>query len=119
MEKHWTGAVKLPLSPSLLAATEARLEGEGRRFAWESVKPGSRFGYLWIGSIPKDKRPRCGAKTRKGTPCKARALDWSERCKLHGGASTGPKTQEGRARIAESNRRRAEQRRAQKSGASG
>ena len=33
----------------------------------------------------------CGAKTRKGTPCKKKALHNSGRCKLHGGLSTGPK----------------------------
>lgn len=39
----------------------------------------------------------CGAKTRKGTPCKALALR-NGRCKFHGGMSTGPKTPEGKAR---------------------
>lgn len=42
---------------------------------------------------------RCGAQTRAGTPCQAPALD-NGRCKLHGGKSTGPKSQEGRQRIA-------------------
>lgn len=42
---------------------------------------------------------RCGAKTRKGTPCLQKA-GWgtnhvgSGRCKLHGGKSTGPKNQQ-------------------------
>jgi hypothetical protein len=42
----------------------------------------------------------CGAKTRTGTPCRCPAM-WSERtqrytrCRLHGGASTGPRTPEG------------------------
>lgn len=44
--------------------------------------------------------PRCGAKTRKGTPCRAPAMP-NGRCKLHGGKSTGPKTEEGRRRCAE------------------
>jgi len=57
--------------------------------------------------IPKHKRPRCGAKTRKGTPCKAPAVSGSNRCRLHGGLSTGPRTEEGRDAIAESTRRRA------------
>jgi hypothetical protein len=49
---------------------------------------------------------RCGAHARStGQPCKARALE-NGRCRLHGGASTGPKTAEGRARIAEAQRRR-------------
>ncbi len=54
---------------------------------------------------PKYDRPKCGAKTRKGTPCRAPAV-WDRerdrpmngRCRMHGGLSTGPKTPEGRAR---------------------
>ena len=38
--------------------------------------------------------PRCGAKTRKGTPCKAPAMK-NGRCRMHGGKSTGPRTPEG------------------------
>ena len=51
-------------------------------------------------------RVRCGAKTRKGTPCRAQSEPGRRRCKLHGGLSTGPKTVEGRRRIAEAQRRR-------------
>ena len=43
--------------------------------------------------------PRCGAKTRLGCPCKGPAMK-NGKCRMHGGASTGPKTVEGRARIA-------------------
>ena len=39
----------------------------------------------------------CGAKTRRGTSCKCRALP-NGRCKLHGGLSTGPRTEAGRKR---------------------
>ncbi len=38
----------------------------------------------------------CGAKTRKGTPCQRRDLHRSGRCRLHGGLSTGPKTEAGK-----------------------
>lgn len=38
----------------------------------------------------------CGARTRAGKPCKRTDLMSCGRCKLHGGASTGPKTPEGR-----------------------
>jgi hypothetical protein len=30
--------------------------------------------------------PRCGAKTRKGTPCEAPAVSGKARCRMHGGA---------------------------------
>lgn len=52
-------------------------------------------------------RPQCGAKTRKGTPCTAKVywpVIWPEpsrRCRLHGGLSTGPKTPEGKDKLAE------------------
>jgi len=65
---------------------------------------------LWIGDVPKHKRALCGAKTRKGTPCQTRCVEGKARCRLHGGCSTGPTSAEGRARIAESNRRRAKAR---------
>lgn len=62
-------------------------------------------GVLLQSGIPP--RPkRCGARTRKGTPCRSMALPNKTRCKFHGGASTGPRTSEGRARIAEAQRRR-------------
>jgi hypothetical protein len=42
----------------------------------------------------------CNAKTRSGRPCKRIGNPKSGRCHLHGGKSTGPRTEEGRARIA-------------------
>ena len=33
--------------------------------------------------------PRCGAKSRAGTPCQAPALRGRKRCRLHGGWSPG------------------------------
>jgi hypothetical protein len=51
-------------------------------------------------------RPVCGAKTRAGRPCRMRVEFGKARCRLHGGLSTGPKTEAGRARIAEAQRRR-------------
>jgi hypothetical protein len=57
-----------------------------------------RFGVDWPGQ-------RCGAKTRKGTECQRPANKKNGRCRVHGGASTGPRTEEGRARISEANLR--------------
>lgn len=57
-------------------------------------------GWLKHGGTPGnwDNAPRCGAKTRAGTPCRAAAMK-NGRCRLHGGKSTGPKTAEGIERI--------------------
>ena len=45
-------------------------------------------------------RSRCDAKTRSGALCRKHSITGKRRCRLHGGLSTGPKTAEGRARIA-------------------
>ena len=42
----------------------------------------------------------CNAKTRSGGVCRRFGNIKNGRCHLHGGKSTGPKTAEGRARIA-------------------
>jgi len=52
------------------------------------------YGPNWDGQ-------RCEARTRKGAPCQRPARLPVGRCKLHGGASTGPRTEEGRARLTE------------------
>ena len=56
----------------------------------------TRFGANWPGQ-------RCGAKTRQGSPCKRPANKRNGRCRLHGGRSTGPKSADGRAKIAAAN----------------
>ena len=63
-----------------------------------------RQGWLKNGNPPGDfsKAPRCGAKTRRGTPCQCPAMS-NGRCRLHGGLSTGPKTPEGLARSQKAN----------------
>ena len=54
----------------------------------------TRFGSDWPGK-------RCGARTRIGGICPKPAYKDSGRCCNHGGASTGPKTKEGRQRVSE------------------
>ncbi len=41
---------------------------------------------------------RCGARTRRQTPCQGAAMP-NGRCRMHGGASTGPRTVEGLERL--------------------
>jgi hypothetical protein len=54
---------------------------------------------------PKREYSRCGAKTRRGSPCQARSMP-NGRCKLHGGMSTGARTKAGKRRVAEARARR-------------
>ncbi len=84
-----------PFVQTAFYAYQAAWNERRRRAGWQPRKGTNR-------------RPLCGAKTRAGTPCRMVVVEGRERCCLHGGMSTGPKTAEGRARIAESNRRRAE-----------
>lgn len=51
-------------------------------------------------------RQICGAKTRKGQPCRNMSEAGRRRCKFHGGRSTGPRTIEGRARISSAQAKR-------------
>jgi hypothetical protein len=63
--------------------------------------------------------PRCGARTRTGSPCQRKVVMGRHRCPRHGGK---PLTEEGRARIAEAQRRRWEayrEARSQREGSSG
>ncbi len=67
--------------------------------------------------------PRCGAKTRAGGICRAPAMCNQHgkytRCRMHGGASTGPRTPEGRERCAKAqwkHGRRSKQFRAERQG---
>src|SRR5215470_18321679 len=59
----------------------------------------TKRGWLRNGNVPGDlsnARP-CGARTRSGGECRAPAM-FNGRCRMHGGASTGPRTREGLAR---------------------
>ena len=51
-----------------------------------------RFGASWPGQ-------RCEAITRKGTYCQRPGNKTNGRCKLHGGRSTGPRTEDGIASL--------------------
>ena len=53
----------------------------------EAKTKGSNPVHRWLAM---QRCPRCGAKTRKGTPCRAAAMK-NGRCRMHGGKSTGPR----------------------------
>ena len=56
--------------------------------------------------LPVSQRPDCAAMTRRGAICRNKVIPGKRRCKFHGGLSTGPRTEAGRARIAEAQRQR-------------
>ncbi|MEM1149388.1 MAG: HGGxSTG domain-containing protein [Pseudomonadota bacterium] len=59
----------------------------------------------------------CGTRTRAGTPCKRKPIYGKKRCANHGGLSTGPKTPEGRAKMAENMKKARAARRQERSSA--
>lgn len=64
----------------------------------------TRRGWLKNNNPPGDPNGarRCGARTRKRTPCRAPAMV-NGRCRMHGGKSTGPRTPEGLERSRKAN----------------
>jgi len=50
------------------------------------------YGPNWQGT-------RCEARTRRGTLCQRPGSKQNGRCRLHGGRSTGPRTEDGVARL--------------------
>ena len=52
---------------------------------------GTQLGASWPGQ-------RCHAKTRQGTPYQNPVVTDRNRCRMHGGKSTGSRTHEGKAR---------------------
>ncbi|WP_119460646.1 HGGxSTG domain-containing protein [Rhodospirillaceae bacterium SYSU D60014] len=89
-----------------LAKTKAYLEGqvieafriEAFVARWQAGKHAKAWRVV--------RHPVCGAKRKKGGRCLMRPAAENGRCKYHGGLSTGARTAEGRARIAEAQRRR-------------
>jgi hypothetical protein len=74
--------------------TERNAQRKEPRFTTNTRARVMEFG----ADIMKNAKIICGAKTRKGTPCKNTRLYKNGRCKNHGGLSTGPRTAEGKAR---------------------
>lgn len=94
----------------LLGSSEAQYRREQEALANPAAfayLPDPQTGKYRLFRKPRAIQQRCGAKCRNGCACRMRVVPGKRRCRLHGGLSRGPKTAEGKARIAESNRRRA------------
>jgi len=94
-----------------LCPATAHRSNRGKRACFGCKKDGCfRFRQLGLddeGSpLAEDQRPACGAKTKTGAPCDVPVVPGKRRCRMHGGLSTGPKSEEGRERIREAQRKR-------------
>jgi hypothetical protein len=74
--------------------------GVGMRNKTANEPHAKRCGWLKNANPPGNpaSAPRCGARTRKGSPCGSPAVRGKKRCRMHGGLSTGPRTAESLAR---------------------
>lgn len=64
------------------------------------------IGLLFTKEMDMRQKIRCGAYARStGRPCQCKALP-NGKCRLHGGLSSGPKSNEGKARVAEATKQR-------------
>jgi len=96
------------LRQGLLNQNEVRVRYKSYYQQWQRLKKklmdNGMYEYETYAHMPIYPREfhelRCGAKTRAGTPCKMKSIYANSRCKLHGGLSTGPKSIEGKAKVA-------------------
>lgn len=98
-KNHYSSTFRGPSRrPAKFAVKKHPIIGGAQMIAKDNVLIGleTRFGADWPGQ-------RCGAKTRRGTACQSPANKRNGRCRLHGGASSGPRTKEGLAKIAAAN----------------
>lgn len=87
------------LERSMEAARQReRAEDLASRVSAAGVDPDSELGQRLLRKVERADGYLCLAQTRRGTLCIALGSGAGWRCRLHGGASSGPKTEEGRAR---------------------
>src|SRR5262245_40275762 len=88
-----------------------RRAGKAARGArWQEIKAARERVSEKRARLRELKNKTCGARTRAGHPCQRKGLGKGGRCSNHGGLSTGPRTPEGRARVAAALRARSEAR---------
>ena len=94
-----------PVYPRRLAQRMAEIAERERMQSWAADRvraagfdPAEGRGRKLLEKIERTAGDLCLARTRRGTLCIALGSGNGWRCRLHGGASIGPKTDEGRAR---------------------
>jgi len=102
--KLWTGRTDLPSLDALercplpFGATLRALRVHGMCARYVMALRAARIALATRGDYFPGDGWRCGARTRAGGECQATPVIGRRRCRMHGGASTGPRTVEGRAR---------------------
>lgn len=106
--ERMAGVLDLPPAPPITIASPSRRDGlETQLQAREAA-----FMAMVARNIARSARHKaqlrvpCGARTRKGTPCRMKSVPGKRRCKFHGGLSTGARTPEGIERIRNAQRQR-------------
>jgi hypothetical protein len=94
---HKTGPMTPPKNTLVQPRFRGRFEPYGLTDVWARELEVARFQRE---QRQRKNRAKCGARTRKGTPCQATVVYSRTRCRLHGGMSTGPRTPEGVAKAA-------------------
>lgn len=97
--------VDIPKSPATDTGVNGRIAGvcagayeSGRSIPDPLARPGVRPAAPLHPKIA-TRRVTCGAKRhRDGQPCQAKSEPGKRRCRFHGGRSTGPRTEAGKAR---------------------
>ncbi len=92
------GEVEKPMTPG----EGAGVSPPSRAHTYESGSDSRMWGDSWLAAgrlREATARVICGARRhRDGQPCRAKSMPGKRRCKWHGGCSTGPRTDEGKAR---------------------
>ena len=83
------------LNPPRGAADKVKVHEELCNQTWGPAPNGPRGSAKFVINPMKEhetrltRAPKCGARTRAGTPCQRLAIRGRRRCRLHGGLSTG------------------------------
>ena len=100
-----TGLKRTPIEPPVIADTRARsspsVRGEAIRNCHTRNARPRALARITSELLPPKAALRvpCGARRRRdGLPCEALSVPGKRRCRWHGGYSTGPRTEDGRAR---------------------
>jgi len=87
------------------AAYAANLPDDDKRRLfreWWAEAEAAQAAGRYVRSCPKYLRGvTCGVRKKDGSQCRSTTLRANGRCKFHGGASTGPRSEAGRARAVE------------------